>query len=95
MGRQNLRDGYSNIVMEFCEHCMFDTRTRVTISKTEATTVRSTTELDYVHSDLWSPIGVSSRDGLGYVMTLIDYYSLMVSAYFLKYDEEVFSTFVA
>src|SRR3954466_16181333 len=34
------------------------------------TIVRSTTELEYVHSDLWGPFGVASEDSSRYVMTL-------------------------
>ena len=59
------------------------------------TMVRSTTELEYVHADLWGPFGVASEDGSRYVMALIDDYSRMMWACFLRTDREALSTFVA
>src|SRR3954469_20714767 len=59
------------------------------------TMVRSTRELEYVHADLWGPFGVAFEDGSTYVMTLIDDYSRMMWACFLRTDREALPTFVA
>ena len=59
------------------------------------TTVRSTRELDYVHADLWGPFRVALEDGSRYMMTLIDDYSRVMWACFLRTDREALPTFVA
>src|SRR3954469_12036126 len=65
------------------------------LDRYRGTPVRSTTELEYVHADLWGPFGVASEDGSRYVMTLIDDYSRILWACFLRTDQEAHSTFVA
>src|SRR4051812_9786720 len=57
--------------------------------------VRSTRELEYVHADLWGPFGVALEDGSKYVMTLIDDYSRVMWACFLKTGREALPIFVA
>src|SRR3954469_24794990 len=59
------------------------------------TMVRSTRELEYVHADLWGPFGVALEDGSRYVMTMIDVYSRVMWACFLRTDREVVPHFVA
>ena len=59
------------------------------------TTVRPTMELEYVHADLWGPFGVALEDGSRYVVTLIDDYSRVMWACFLRTDREALPTFVA
>src|SRR3954462_1863865 len=59
------------------------------------TTVLPTMELEYVHADLWGPFGVALEDGSRYVMTLIDDYSRVMWACFLRTDREALPTFVA
>jgi transposase InsO family protein len=50
--------------------------------------------VDYIHSDLWGPNRIPSKNGARYFMTLIDDYSRMVWVYFLKTKDEAFPTFV-
>src|SRR3954463_11972919 len=52
-------------------------------------------ELEYVHADLWGPFGVALEDGSRYVMTMIDDYSWVIWACFLRTDREALLTFVA
>src|SRR5436190_998698 len=59
------------------------------------TLVQSTTELEYIHADVCGPFGVALEDGSRYVMTLIDDYTRMMWACFLRTDREALPTFVA
>ena len=59
------------------------------------TMVRPTMELEYVHADLWGPFGVALEDGSRYLLTLIDGYSRVMWACFLRTDLEALPTFAA
>ena len=49
--------------------------------------------LDYVHTDVWGSIKVTSKGGSRYFVTFVDDYSRYVWIYFLKHKNEVFDTF--
>lgn len=48
--------------------------------------------LDYVHSDVWGLVTVSSLSGAHYFVNFIDDYSIKVWAYFLKHKSDLFDT---
>src|SRR5436189_3370791 len=58
-------------------------------------TVRLTMGFEYVHADLWGPFGVALEDGSRYLLTLIDGYSRVMWACFLRTDLEALPTFAA
>lgn len=61
LSKQNLLSGYNGTGMEFCEYFMFRKQTRVEFNKTTMHLTRE--KLDYIHSDLWGPKRLASKNG--------------------------------
>lgn len=49
--------------------------------------------LDYVHTDVWGPVPVTSKGGSRYFVTYVDDHSRYAWIYFLKHKNEVFDIY--
>jgi hypothetical protein len=49
--------------------------------------------LDYIHSDVWRPVAVSSNKGAYYFFSFIDDFSRKDWVYFMKHKSKVFTIF--
>ncbi|XP_039155561.1 uncharacterized protein LOC120286999 [Eucalyptus grandis] len=49
--------------------------------------------LEYVHTDVWGPLPVKSKEGKEYFVTFIDNFSRKVWVYFMRHKSEVFEKF--
>ncbi|KAG8477711.1 hypothetical protein CXB51_027707 [Gossypium anomalum] len=60
LSKRGLLDGQGICKLNFCEHCVFGKQKRVRFTRG----IHNTKEtLEYIHSDLWGPSRVPSRDG--------------------------------
>jgi len=88
--KRDLLKGVKACKMDFCKYCVYGKQHRVSF-KTGVHTSKEV--LDYVHSDVWGPVTISSHSGAHYFVSFIDDYSRKVWVYFLKHKSDVFSTF--
>ena len=84
--KRNLMKGVKTYKLDFCEYCVYGKQHRVSF-KTGSHTSKGV--LDYVHSDIWSPVSVSSHSNAQY----FDDYSRKVWIYFMKHKSDVFGIF--
>ena len=88
--KRDLLNGVKACKMDFCKYCVYGKQHRVSF-KTGVHTSKEV--LDYVHSDVWGPVTVSSHSGAHYFVSFIDDYSRKVWVYFLKHKSDVFAMF--
>ena len=79
--KRNLLKGVKTCKLDFCKYCMYGKQHRVSF-KTGSHTSKGV--LDYIHSDVWGPVSVSSYSGAQYFISFIDDYSRNVWIYFIK-----------
>ena len=70
--KRNLLKGVKTCKLHFYEYCVYGKQHRVSFKIGSHT---SKGVLDYVHSDVWSPISVSSHSDAQYFVSFIDAYS--------------------
>uniref|UniRef100_A0A2N9HUM1 Integrase catalytic domain-containing protein n=1 Tax=Fagus sylvatica TaxID=28930 RepID=A0A2N9HUM1_FAGSY len=88
--KRNLLVGIRSCKLDFCKYCVMGKQCRV---RFKTATHNTKGKLDYVHSDIWGPVRVSSKGGAQYFMSFIDDYSRKVWVYFLKNKFDAFATF--
>lgn len=71
-----------------CEPCILAKATRSTHPKLKS--IRSKEILELIHSDVWGPAPVASRNGQRYILTFIDDYSRRAFCYPMRTKDEVF-----
>jgi len=90
ISQRDLLNGHKVTDLQFCKHCVYGKTKRVRFSsgihKTKG-------PLDYIHSDLWGPVRVTSFGGAFYMLTIIDDFSRRVWAFFLIRKNDVFEAF--
>ncbi|KAK8287694.1 hypothetical protein V6Z11_D07G074700 [Gossypium hirsutum] len=59
LSKRELLDGQGICKLKFCEHCVFGKQKRVRFTRGIHNTKGT---LEYIHSDLWGPFRVPSRD---------------------------------
>lgn len=67
--------------LDFCDHCIFEKRKRVSFSKAKH---RTQGIFDYIYSDLWGPSKVPYLGGKRYMLTFVDDFLRKVWVYFLR-----------
>lgn len=89
---KNLVEGLDDCSFEFdfCEHCIYGKHNQVQFYSSSH---KSSTILDYVHSDVFGPMDVPSLSKSKYYVSFVDNYSRRAFVYFLKSKTEVFSQF--
>ena len=90
LSRRWLFDGQSTSKLKFWEHWIFGKQKRVKFTKGF---YNSKGTLDYIHSDLWGPSSVPSKEDANYMLTIIDDFSKKVWVFVLKEKSDVFPTF--
>lgn len=88
--KRNLLKGVKSCKMDFCKYCLYGKQRRIGFKAASHT---SEGVLDYIHSDVWGPVSVSSHSGARYFVTFIDDYSRKLWIYFIRHKSEVFSRF--
>lgn len=88
--KRNLLKGVKSCKLGFCEYCVYGKQRRVSFKVASHT---SKGVLDYVHSDVWGPVAVSSNGGAYYFVSFIDDFSRKVWVSFMKHKSEVFTIF--
>ena len=58
--KRNLLKGVKTCQLDFCEYCVYGKQHRVSFKTCSHT---SKGVLDYIHSDVWGPVSVSSHSG--------------------------------
>ena len=74
----------------FYKYCIYGKQHRVSF-KTNSHTSKSV--LDYIHSNVWGLVSVSSHSIAQYFVSFIDEYSRKVWIYFMKNKSDVFGIF--
>lgn len=90
LSKRGLLNDHKIWKLDFCEHCVYGKQTRVKFS---TAIHRTKGTIDYIHSDFWGPMPVTSKGGARYLLTFIDDFSRKIWVYFLKRNNDVFSTF--
>ena len=88
--KRNLLKGVKACKLDFCKYCVYGKQHRVNF-KTDSHTSKGV--LDYIHSDVWGPVSVSSHSSAQYFVSFIDDYSRKVWIYFMKHRFDVFGIF--
>jgi hypothetical protein len=88
--KRNLLKGVKSCKLGFCKYCVYGKQRRVSFKVGSHT---SKGVLEYVHSDVWGPVAVSSNGGAYYFVSFIDDFSRKVWVYFMKHKSEVFTIF--
>ena len=88
--KRNLLKGVKTCKLDFCKYCVYGKQHRFSF-KTGSPTSKGV--LDYIYSDVWDPVSVSSHSGAQYFVSFIDDYSRKVWIYFMKYKSDVFGIF--
>ena len=73
--KRNLLKGVKTCKLDFCKYCVYGKQHRVSF-KTSSHTSKGV--LDYIHSDVWGPVSVSSHSNAQYFVSFIDDYSRKV-----------------
>ena len=86
-------EGFPNIINSYdkCEACILGKQNRLPFNSKNYRRARYPLEL--VHTDLVSPMQVTSIGGSTYFMTFIDDFSHRTWVYFLKNKSEAFDNF--
>ena len=69
--KRNLLKRVKTCKLDFCKYCVYEKQHRVSF-KTGSHTSKGV--LDYIHSDVWGPVSVSSHSGAQYFVSFIDDY---------------------
>ena len=85
--KRNLLKGVKTCNLDFCEYCVYGKQHRVNF-KTDSHTSKGV--LDYIHSDVWSPVSVSSHSDAQYFVNFFDDHSRRVWIYFIRHKPDVF-----
>lgn len=88
--KKGLIGGDDGQKLDPCKHCMLGKAKKQSFP---AGKHKSTSPLDYAHSDLWGPAPVNSLGGGKYYMSIIDDYSRKAWVYILKEKSEAFTVF--
>ncbi len=88
--RRNLLKGMKTCKLDFCKYCVLGKQTKVQF---KTATHKTEGILDYVHSDVWGPVRIASRQGHHYFVTFIDDFSRKVWVYFMQHKSDVFAKF--
>ena len=88
--KRNLLKGVKTCKLDFCKYCVYRKQHRVSF-KTGSHPSKGV--LDYIHSDVWGPVSVSSYSGAQYFVSFIDDYFRNVWIYFMKHKSNVFGIF--
>jgi hypothetical protein len=88
--KRNLLKCVKSCKLGFCKYCMYGKQRRVSFKVGSHT---SKGILEYVHSDVWGSVVVSSNGGAYYFVSFIDDFSRKVWVYFMKHKLEVFTIF--
>ena len=88
--KRNLLKGVKTCKLDFCKYCVYRKHHRVSF-KTGSHTSKGVP--NYIHSDVWGPVSVSSHSGAQYFVSFIDDYSRKVWIYFIKHKFDVFDIF--
>jgi hypothetical protein len=83
--KRNLLKGVKMCKLDFCKFCVLEKQNRVQF-KIEGI-------LDYVHSNVWGPVKIASREGHMYFMIFIDDFSIKVWVYFMRHKSKTFAKF--
>ena len=67
--KRNLLKGVKTCKLDFCKYCVYGKQHKVSF-KTGSHTSKGI--LDYIHSDVWGPVSVSSHSGAQYFVNFID-----------------------
>ena len=86
--KRNLLKGVKTCKLD--KYCVYEKQHRVSF-KTGSHTSKDV--LDYIHSDVWGLVSVSSHSEAQYFVSFINDYSRKVWIYFLKHKFNVFSIF--
>ena len=73
--KRNLLNGVKTCKLDFCKYCVYRKRHRVSF-KTGSHISKGVP--DYIHSDVWGPVSVSSHSDAQCFVSFIDYYSRKV-----------------
>jgi hypothetical protein len=73
-----------------CKYYVFGKQRRVSFKVASHT---SKGVHNYVHSNVWGLVAVSSNEGAYYFVSFIDDFSRKVCVYFMKHKSEVFTIF--
>ena len=90
LSRHGLIPDIESGVSEVCKPYQMSKQKRVQFA---ISTARSATPLELVPTDVWGPTSILARNGVKYVLTLIDDFSRKVYVYFLRKKSDVFSKF--
>ena len=88
--KRNLLKGVKTCKLDFCKYYVYGKQHRVSF-KTGSHTSKGV--LDYIRSNVWGPVSISSHSGAQYFVCFIDDYSRKVWVYFMKYKSDVFGIF--
>ena len=87
---RNLLKGLKTSKLDFYKYCVYGKQHRVSF-KTGSHTSKGV--LDYIHSDVWGPVSISSHSDAQYFISFIDDYSRKVWIYFMKHKSYMFGIF--
>ena len=76
--------------VDFCKHCILGKQHRVHF---KASSHKSKSVLEQVHSDLWGPERTATHGGNLYFLSIVDDFSRKVWVYLLKTKDEAFDKF--
>ena len=88
--KRNLLKGVKTCKLDFYKYCVYGKQHRVSF-KTSSHPSKGV--FDYIHSDVWGPVSVSSYSDAQYFVSFIDDYSRKVWIYFMKHKSDVFDIF--
>ena len=88
--KRNLLKGVKTCKLDFRKYCVYGKQHRVSFKIGFHT---SKGVLDYIHSDVWGPVSISSYNGAQYFVNFIYDYSRKVWIYFMKHKFDVFGIF--
>ena len=91
LAKKGLLKGAKTCKLEFCEHCIFNKKTKV---KSGTTIHRTKGVLDYVHTDVCGPLKNTSIKGKYYFVSFVDDHSRQNWVYIMLHKSEVLGIFV-
>ena len=82
---------FGSLVPPSCESCLYNKIHRPPFGES---TLKSSSPLELVYSDVWGPAPVTSLDGYKYYVIFVDHFTKYIWLFPLQFKYDVFGTFV-
>ena len=94
VGLDGIQGNLNKNQIKICEGCENGKQTVASFPTSSYGEVKTTKVLELIHSDVMGPMQTKSQGGARFIVTFIDDFSRLVTAYFLESKSQVFERFV-